>query len=255
MLCRSINPEVAALYRWTLTQPFGPAFEQGDLVVCDSLAPVGYSSTSNGTVAKVKTVALIAGEPGLRALREALIPHPRLDVVAVYTHRMKPRSEGGGEREEYQQYVDCCGAADIPLHSLEWDQASRELPDRLPQGPIDLLFVLSWRRIIPSVAIRRAALGGINVHRGALPEYAGVFPVQRAIEAGETRVAITAHDLAPEIDAGSPLTVGWFDIPPLPPDRSAIHHAEAIKSLLLPFYGPVSRLAVDLRIAAHIRPE
>jgi methionyl-tRNA formyltransferase len=207
------------------------------------------------SMSKYRTVALLGREPGLRVLRDALIPHPRLDLAAVYTHRMRPRSEGGGERDDYPQFVDCCAAAGIPLQTLEWNEASRELPGRLPPGPLDLLFVLSWRSIIPPEVIRRATLGGINIHRGALPDYAGALPVQRAIEAGETRIAITAHDLAPEIDTGQTLAVAWLDIPSPPPDHSAAHHAETVKTLLLPFYAPISRLAVDLRIAGGRRPQ
>jgi hypothetical protein len=57
-------------------------------------------------------------------------------------------------------------------------------------------------------------------------------------------------DLAPHVDVGDPLAVAWLQIGPLPDGVSSGAYAETIKQRLLPFYAPLSRLAIDLRLAS-----
>lgn len=199
---------------------------------------------------RYRTVALVSREPGLRVLTEVLLTHPRLDMVSVFTHRNLTRREGGGERPDYPAFENACTRRDVPLIALETSDGRESLVRHLPPDPIDLLFVLSWRLIVPPTVLDRLRCGGINIHRGALPAYAGGYPVQRAIEAGERRVAITAIDLAEGLDTGDHLAVAWLDIPPKPRGQTAEAYAEIVKQQLYPFYAPLARLAIDLRIAA-----
>jgi len=198
---------------------------------------------------KYRTVALISREPGLRVLQDVLLSHPRLDLAGVLTHRLKAKREGGGERPDFPGFVATCEKAGIPLRPMDWAEARQDLAGGLPEGPLDLMIVLSWRSIIPAEVIARMPLGGINIHRGALPDYAGDLPIERAIEAGEKRVAITALDLASSVDAGDALAVAWMGMPPRPAGAGIDDHAETVKSRLVPFYAPLTRLAIDLRIA------
>ncbi|MGH7126586.1 MAG: formyltransferase family protein, partial [Stellaceae bacterium] len=106
--------------------------------------------------------------------------------------------------------------------------------------------------LVLAEVLDRFAIGAVNLHRGALPAYAGAEPVRRAIEAGETRVAITAHHMSPEIDQGAEIARVWLDIPPKSPSASTSEYAEHVKSALVPLYAPLARLAVASVLARRV---
>jgi methionyl-tRNA formyltransferase len=191
---------------------------------------------------RIRTVALVAREPGLAILRDALLTDPALELVAVATHGRLPKAEGGGPRREVDDYRAALHGLRVPLLVVDPPQ-SRDLGRLLPASA-DLLVSVSWRSLVLADVLDRFAVGAVNLHRGALPAYAGTEPVRRAIEAGETRVAITAHHMSPEIDQGAEIARVWLEIPPKSPSVSAAQYAEHVKSALLPLYAPLARLAV-----------
>ena len=193
----------------------------------------------------LRTVALLGRSTGLAVLEDALIGNPQIELDAVYTHGRLPKSEGGGERRELAAYKELCAQNDIPLHVLDLPEA-RAVEAFLPAGNIDLMIVLSWKYILSREALERVSGCGVNLHRGALPAYPGLNPVRRAIEAGERRVAITAHRLVEEVDAGPILATVWLDIDPLRPGRDPDDYAQEVKARLGPLYAPLARLAITL---------
>lgn len=191
----------------------------------------------------LRTVALLGRGPGLAVLKDALLDNPRIELLGVVTHGRLPKGEGGGPRPELNSYEAICRDRRIPLTVLDFP-AALTVEEHLPDD-LDLLLVLSWRFILRPAALAKPRVGGINLHRGALPEYAGAEPVRRAIEAGETRTAITAHRLAEEIDVGPEIARVWMDMPPPPAPMSGTEQAELIKERLLRLYAPLARLAIE----------
>lgn len=192
---------------------------------------------------KLRTIALLARRPGVLVLENALIQHPKLEIVTVFSHRKLPKAEGEADRQEVSEFETICKRSEIPLRWLDYPEAGH-LESYLPDEPIDLLIVLNWRFLISKSVLDRLQLGGINIHRGALPEYAGAEPVRHAIEAGERRVAITAHKLIPIIDAGPPLAIAWIDIPPLPSGKTSHEYAATVRDWLEPIYAPLTLTAI-----------
>lgn len=162
-----------------------------------------------------------------------------IEPVAVFTHGHLTRAEGGGPRPEIPSYLEFCEQAGIQLHVLDLPLA--RTPEKLlPDGHLDLMMVLSWKFIIPDTCLKRFSLGGINLHRGALPDYAGLEPVRRAIEAGERRIAITAHGMAKELDGGPEIARVWLEL-----GLEGTPSIEETKSRLLPLYAPLASLAIS----------
>jgi len=197
---------------------------------------------------RLRTVALVARDPGLVLLRDALIGHPNLDLCAVVTHGQRPKDEGGGQRAEVALYEAACKAAGVPLIVADGAKA-KALETLLPAGPLDLLVSLSWRYILPAAVLTRFKGGCLNLHRGALPAYAGAKPVQRAIEAGERRVAICCHEMVEEVDAGEIYAQVWMDIAPLKAGQTAAVYAEDVKLALTPLYAPLGKAAIAAKLA------
>ncbi len=193
-------------------------------------------------VAPFRTAALIGRDAGLALLRDGLLENDLIDLVGVFTHGMLPKAEGGEMRPELPDYKSLCAEHNINLTVL--DGAEAKSIEAYLSDDLDLLVVLSWRFILAPAALQNPKLGALNLHRGALPEFAGAEPVRRAIEAGKTRAAITAHKMVEQVDMGPEVARVWLDIPPLPPGVSSAEHAEVIKKRLLPLYAPLARTAI-----------
>ncbi len=189
-----------------------------------------------------RTAALLAREPGLRVLREALLGNPLIDLAAVYTHGHLPKSDGGGPRPELAGYRETCIRAGVPLHVLDIPEA--EGLEALLPAHFDLLIALSWRRILPKRILDRPRMAAINVHRGALPKYKGAEPVRQAIEAGERSVSITVHRMTEFLDEGPIIATVAMDLDPLPAHQSSREYAEAVKTALYPLYAPLVSLSL-----------
>lgn len=197
---------------------------------------------------RLRTVALVARQAGLIVLNDALLEHPSIELVSVYTHAKLPNAEGGGRRPEAALFENACKTAGVPLAFLDFPEA-KHLELHLPAGNIDLVVAVSWRFLVSTSVLDRLRFGALNLHRGALPEYAGAEPIRRAIEAGERRVAITAHRMTSDIDGGPIVSVVWMDINPLPPGGDSYAYAEEIKKRLEPLYAPLVRTAIAAIVA------
>lgn len=75
--------------------------------------------------------------------------------------------------------------------SMFWDSAS-----------IDLMFVISWRYMIPAIVYRKPHLGTFVFHDSLLPEYRGFTPTVWAMINGETHTGVTLFEIADEVDSG-----------------------------------------------------
>ncbi|MBM3565537.1 MAG: hypothetical protein FJX42_05435 [Alphaproteobacteria bacterium] len=192
---------------------------------------------------RLRTIALLGRIPGLHVLRDALIGNPRIQLIAVYTHGHRPKAEGGGERPELADFRRVCARENVPLRVLDFPEA-RTVERHFPEEPFDLLLSLSWRHILTPAALVRPRVAAINFHRGDLPTYAGAEPVRRAIEAGEKRIAITAHRMIEDVDAGEVLDTVWMDIEPMPNGMTSAAYAEDVKKCLIPLYAPLARKVI-----------
>lgn len=67
---------------------------------------------------------------------------------------------------------------------------------------VDLMFVVSWRYMIPASVYLRPRLGTFVFHDSLLPEYRGFSPTVWAIINGEDHTGVTLFEIAEEMDAG-----------------------------------------------------
>jgi methionyl-tRNA formyltransferase len=192
----------------------------------------------------LRTIALLGRTTGLAVLSDALIGNPLINLMHVFTHGQKTTAEGGGPRLECAEFEQLCSKHNIPSTVIDLPEA-RYVENFFPDEVIDLLVVLSWKYILSDSALALPRLGGINLHRGALPKYAGLEPVRRAIEARETHIAITAHWMIGEVDMGPEISRIWIRVKPSLQGEPAEVHAEAIKKQITPLYVPLAKIAIQ----------
>lgn len=85
--------------------------------------------------------------------------------------------------------------------------------------PVDLMFAVSWRYIIPAQVYQRARLGAYVFHDSLLPEYRGFSPTVWAIINGEDHTGATLLEMAGDYDTGA--IIGQSRIPIGPDDTIA----------------------------------
>lgn len=68
--------------------------------------------------------------------------------------------------------------------------------------PVDLMFMVSWRYLVPADVFSRARLGSYVFHDSLLPKYRGFAPTVWSIINGETETGVTLFRTAADMDAG-----------------------------------------------------
>jgi methionyl-tRNA formyltransferase len=79
----------------------------------------------------------------------------------------------------------------------------------------NLLISISCPQIIGKTIRKRFSRGSINVHGAPLPKYRGLMPAFWALRNGETKTAVTVHDLGAKLDDGDILLQREVSISPL----------------------------------------
>jgi methionyl-tRNA formyltransferase len=78
----------------------------------------------------------------------------------------------------------------------------------------DLIFLVSWRYLVPARVYARPRLGSFVFHDSLLPGYRGFSPTVWAIINGEDHTGVTLFEIAPDIDSGDIVAQKRVDIGP-----------------------------------------
>ena len=131
--------------------------------------------------------------PGLRAAAA------RSEVVAVYTQPDRPA--GRGRQLTYSPVKVQAMALGLPVFQPQDFRAARER-DTLRALRPDVMIVIAYGLILPASVLAIPANGGWNVHASLLPRWRGAAPIQRAIEAGDTRTGVCLMQMEKGLDTG-----------------------------------------------------
>ena len=133
---------------------------------------------------------VFAGTPNFAAKHlEGLISTPH-EVVSVISQPDRPA--GRGRRLQPSPVKEVALEARLPV----WQPKSLLTAcseDNLSQLDADVLVVVAYGLILPTAILNIPRLGCLNVHASLLPRWRGAAPVQRAIEAGDTKTGISLH--------------------------------------------------------------
>lgn len=127
----------------------------------------------------------------LRALIEA---H---EVVAVYTQ--PDRRAGRGKKLTPPPVKVVAEQHDIPVYqptSLKQEVA------QLSALNADVMVVVAYGMLLPQSVLDVPRLGCLNIHASLLPRWRGAAPIQRAIEAGDTKTGVSIMQMERGLDTG-----------------------------------------------------
>jgi methionyl-tRNA formyltransferase len=141
---------------------------------------------------------VFAGTPefALPALRAAA---QRGEVVAVYTQPDRP--SGRGRQLTLSPVKVEAIAHAIPVYQPE-NFKSEKAREQLRALAPDLMIVVAYGLILPPSVLAIPKMGCWNVHASLLPRWRGAAPIQRAIEAGDTRTGVCLMQMEKGLDTG-----------------------------------------------------
>lgn len=195
-------------------------------------------------------VAYLAREHGLGGL-QSLIDSERYHVMQVFTHRKVPQSQEPlrPQRAEFGKFERMCESHGIPWSAIDRKRDLGIVDEVLENRSFHLNVSISWRYLIPPRHLELAALGGVNLHRGKLPEYAGAEPVRRMLIDGYKQAHITAHVLDPVLDSGRILEVATH---PMGTRSGGVErNVERVKRELTPLFGPLLIRSLNKLVGGH----
>jgi methionyl-tRNA formyltransferase len=155
---------------------------------------------------------VFAGTPDF-AVPSLLAAASRHEVVAVYTQPDRPAGRGRAltpspvKRAALERGIEVLQPETLKAH------VSR---DALKALKPDLVVVVAYGLILPQKILDIPTSGCWNVHASLLPRWRGAAPIQRAIEAGDTRTGICLMQMEAGLDTGpvllsQPLAIGRDD--------------------------------------------
>jgi len=140
----------------------------------------------------------------LARLRE-LAPDAQLVVLSFKEEAFEPPF-----LEDIRALASSAGATFIEARSL----AREELAAFFRDTPIDLLFAVSWRYLIPRAVSSRARLGAFVFHDSLLPAYRGFSPTVWALLNGERTLGATLFHMAEDVDSGAIVDQAGIEVGP-----------------------------------------
>lgn len=199
-----------------------------------------------------KVVGFLAREHGLNGLA-SLIDSDVYNPICIFTHKLKPKSEDPNrfEREDFKKYESLCKTHNIPLYAIDSKKEAIKIEEILMElKKFDFIVSISWRRLIPANQLNMPKIGGINLHRGKLPEYPGAEPIKQALNNRDRFVYITSHVLAEEIDSGETIAVYKHPVN-YNNNESLYENIERLKRELTPHFGPLLIKSLNLMVVKY----
>ncbi|WP_022939896.1 methionyl-tRNA formyltransferase [Psychromonas hadalis] len=146
---------------------------------------------------------IFAGTPDFAAKHLNALIESEFNVVAVYTQPDRPA--GRGKKVTASAVKQLALEHALPVYQPE-NFKSDEVIAELAALNADIMIVVAYGLILPTVALETPRLGCLNVHGSLLPRWRGAAPIQRAIWAGDKETGVTIMQMNAGLDTGDILS-------------------------------------------------
>ncbi|WDE11933.1 methionyl-tRNA formyltransferase [Thalassomonas haliotis] len=142
---------------------------------------------------------IFAGTPDFAAEHLKALIASEHNLVAVYCPVDKPAGRG-------KKLTACATKVLAMEHNIPVEQPLnfKEVADqqKLAEYQADVMVVVAYGLLLPTVILETPKLGCINVHGSLLPEWRGAAPIQRSLEAGDAETGVTIMQMDKGLDTG-----------------------------------------------------
>ena len=133
------------------------------------------------------------------------------EVVAAYTQPDRPAGRGRGLQPSPVKLEAV--KRGIPVHQPENFRSAASKAELRALQP-DLMVVVAYGLLLPQSVLDIPVHGCWNVHASLLPRWRGAAPIQRALEAGDSRSGVCLMQMEKGLDTGPVLLAQAIDIGP-----------------------------------------
>ena len=140
---------------------------------------------------------IFAGTPDFALTPLLGLIDSRHEIVAVFTQ--PDRRSGRGKKLTPPPVKVTAEQNQIPVfqpHSL------KDQDDIIKNLNADVMIVVAYGMLIPQSILSIPRLGCINIHASILPRWRGAAPIQRAIEAGDSKTGVSIMQMDVGLDTG-----------------------------------------------------
>ena len=146
---------------------------------------------------------IFAGTPEFAAEQlQALVDNTAHHIVGVYSQ--PDRKSGRGKKLKATAVKQVALDNNIPVYQPTTFKNQAAL-DQLRDLNADLMVVVAYGMLLPATVLNIPEFGCINIHASLLPRWRGAAPIERAIEAGDTKTGITIMQMDVGLDTGDTL--------------------------------------------------
>ena len=131
------------------------------------------------------------------------------EVVAAYTQPDRPAGRGRGLQPSPVKLEAV--KRGIPVHQPENFRSAASKAELRALQP-DVMVVVAYGLLLPQSVLDIPMHGCWNVHASLLPRWRGAAPIQRAIEAGDSRTGVCLMQMEKGLDTGPVLLAQAIDI-------------------------------------------
>jgi len=146
---------------------------------------------------------VFAGTPDFAAKHLNALIESEFNVVAVYTQPDRPA--GRGKKLTASAVKQLAVEHQLPVYQPE-NFKSDEAVAELAALNADIMIVVAYGLILPTIVLETPRLGCLNVHGSLLPRWRGAAPIQRSIWAGDEETGVTIMQMNEGLDTGDMLT-------------------------------------------------
>ena len=133
------------------------------------------------------------------------------EVVAAYTQPDRPAGRGRGLQPSPVKLEAV--KRGIPVHQPENFRSAASKAELRALQP-DVMVVVAYGLLLPQSVLDIPVHGCWDVHASLLPRWRGAAPIQRAIEAGDSRTGVCLMQMEKGLDTGPVLLAQAIDIGP-----------------------------------------
>ena len=151
---------------------------------------------------------IFMGTPDIAAQHLNILIENNLNIVGVYTQ--PPRKKNRGMRIEKSDVHQIADKNNIEVFypSTIDDTVIQQVKSLEP----DLIIVIAYGIILPSIFLNIPKYGCINIHVSLLPRWRGAAPIEHALLAGDDKTGISIISVSPKLDAGDILMQESFTL-------------------------------------------
>lgn len=145
---------------------------------------------------------VFAGTPDFAAQHLNALLEAGIAIDAVYSQPDRPK--GRGKKLQPSPVKALALEQGIPVYQPLNFKNKSDVAELAALKP-DLMIVVAYGLLLPESVLNIPRLGCINVHASLLPRWRGAAPIERAIEAGDTKTGVTIMQMDIGLDTGDML--------------------------------------------------